>query len=186
MATTPPCRCWPKARPSPAGFGPTCAMTGRLAVRPRRRRCSTTRATAAASMSRQPRYVCRRCEEAVVVAPAPERPRSAATLPSAEGGCATCEVGGFVDALHPLATSANRPRLRRLRSGQGDALCDPTLARFGVVLVAGRPCGPTRSSPADEVGQRCYWLDMVYRSSGGQAGFHPPQYVAFLTPAVMI
>ena len=30
MPTTRPCRCWPRARPAPAGCGPTCATTGPL------------------------------------------------------------------------------------------------------------------------------------------------------------
>ncbi len=33
MATTRRCRCWPRARPSPAGCGPMCATTGRSADR---------------------------------------------------------------------------------------------------------------------------------------------------------
>ena len=50
MATTPRCRCWPRTRPSPAGYGPMCATTGRSADRRRRRQCSSTRAIAAASI----------------------------------------------------------------------------------------------------------------------------------------
>ena len=45
-ATTPRCRCWPRARRSPAGSGPMCATTGRSPGRSRRRRCSATPATA--------------------------------------------------------------------------------------------------------------------------------------------
>ena len=33
MPTTRPCRCWPRAKPAPAGYGPMCATTGPLAVR---------------------------------------------------------------------------------------------------------------------------------------------------------
>lgn len=37
------CRSWPRARPGPAGSGPTCATTVRLPARIRRRPCSSTR-----------------------------------------------------------------------------------------------------------------------------------------------
>ena len=50
MPTTRPCRCWPRARPAPADYGPMCATTGPLAAPIRRRRCSSTRAIAAASI----------------------------------------------------------------------------------------------------------------------------------------
>jgi hypothetical protein len=49
-ATRPRCRCWPRIRPLPADYGPMCATTGRSAVRRRRQRSSTTRATAPASI----------------------------------------------------------------------------------------------------------------------------------------
>ena len=49
MATTRRCRCWPKTRPLPAGYGPMCGTTGRLPDRTRRRRCSSIRAIATAS-----------------------------------------------------------------------------------------------------------------------------------------
>ena len=49
-ATTPPCPCSPRARPSPDAAGSTCATIARLAGARRRRRCSTTRAIAAASI----------------------------------------------------------------------------------------------------------------------------------------
>ena len=42
------CRCWPRARPAPAGYGPMCATTGRSAAAIRRRRSSSTRPIAAA------------------------------------------------------------------------------------------------------------------------------------------
>ncbi len=38
MPTTRPCRCWPRARPAPAGSGPMSATTGRSAAPIRRRR----------------------------------------------------------------------------------------------------------------------------------------------------
>ena len=48
-----PCPCWPRARPIRDGAGSTSGTTGRLAARVRRRRCSTTPATARASIPRR-------------------------------------------------------------------------------------------------------------------------------------
>ena len=53
MPTTRRCRCWPRARPAPAGCGPMCATTGPSPAPIRRRRCSSTRPTAAASIPRR-------------------------------------------------------------------------------------------------------------------------------------
>jgi transposase len=47
IATTRPCRFWPRARPTPGDVGSMCATTGPSAARRRRRRCSIIRATAA-------------------------------------------------------------------------------------------------------------------------------------------
>jgi transposase len=49
MPTTPRSRCWPRARPAPADFGPMCATTGPLPAPTRRQRCSSIRAIVAAS-----------------------------------------------------------------------------------------------------------------------------------------
>ena len=49
-ATTRPCRCWPRARPIPGAAGSTCARPAVRRGERRRRRCSTTRATEAASI----------------------------------------------------------------------------------------------------------------------------------------
>ena len=51
-ATTPRCPCSPRARPSPDAAGSMSGTTGRSVGARRRPRCSTTRATAAASTSR--------------------------------------------------------------------------------------------------------------------------------------
>ena len=48
--TTPRCRSWPRARPARDGCGPMCATTSRSADPLRRRRRSSTRPTAAASI----------------------------------------------------------------------------------------------------------------------------------------
>jgi transposase len=53
MATTPRCRSWPRARPTPGDVGFTCATIARSAAPCRRRRCSITRATAPASIPRR-------------------------------------------------------------------------------------------------------------------------------------
>ena len=53
-ATTRRCRYWPRARPTPAGYGPMCATIGRLPGPTRRRRCSSTRATVPASIPPAP------------------------------------------------------------------------------------------------------------------------------------
>ncbi len=50
MPTTPPCRCSPRARPAPAGYGPMCATTGRSAAPIRRPRSSSTLPIAAPSI----------------------------------------------------------------------------------------------------------------------------------------
>lgn len=47
-----PCRCWPRARPIRHGAGSTCGTTSHLVEPARQRRCSTTRATARASIPR--------------------------------------------------------------------------------------------------------------------------------------
>jgi hypothetical protein len=46
MATTPPCRFWPRARPRPADCGATCATIARSAARPGQERSSSIPATA--------------------------------------------------------------------------------------------------------------------------------------------
>ena len=53
MPTIRRCRFWPRARPIPGGAGFTFGTTGRSAAPGRRRRCSTTRATARASILRR-------------------------------------------------------------------------------------------------------------------------------------
>ena len=50
MPTIRPCRCWPRARPIRDGAGFTSETTGHLGARGPRRRCSTTPATAKASI----------------------------------------------------------------------------------------------------------------------------------------
>ena len=50
MPTTPPCRCWRRARRAPDGCGPICAMISRSAGATRQRRRSSTRAIAPASI----------------------------------------------------------------------------------------------------------------------------------------
>ncbi len=54
-ATTPPYRCWPRARPPRAACGSTCATTGPSAASIPRRPCSTSRPTGGASTHRAPR-----------------------------------------------------------------------------------------------------------------------------------
>jgi transposase len=84
-------------------------------------------------VTRRPRYACRACEGAVVVAPAPERP--------IDGGMATEEliahvvVSKFCDSL-PLYRQAQM------------------LARQGVTL--------DRSTLANWVGRACWWLTPLY------------------------
>jgi transposase len=50
MPTTPPCQCWPSARPALADYGPMCATTGRLPAPVHRQRCSPIRAIVVASI----------------------------------------------------------------------------------------------------------------------------------------
>src|SRR5262249_34486840 len=50
MATTPPCRCWPRATAAPRGFGPTCVMIALLAVLIRPPPCSSIRLIEPASI----------------------------------------------------------------------------------------------------------------------------------------
>ena len=84
-------------------------------------------------VTRRPRYVCRGCEEAVVVAPAPDRP--------VDGGMPTealivhIVVSKFADAL-PLHRQAQM------------------LGRQGVTL--------DRSTLANWVGRACWWLQPLY------------------------
>lgn len=84
-------------------------------------------------VTRRPRYACRACEGAVVVAPAPERPL--------DGGMATealvahVVVSKFADSL-PLHRQAQM------------------LARQGVIL--------DRSTLANWVGRACWWLTPLY------------------------
>ena len=84
-------------------------------------------------VTRRPRYVCRGCEEAVVVAPAPERPVDGG-MPT-EGLIAHIVVSKFADAL-PLHRQAQM------------------LGRQGITL--------DRSTLANWVGRACWWLQPIY------------------------
>jgi transposase len=84
-------------------------------------------------VTRRPRYACRACEEAVVVAPAPERPVDGG-MPT-EALVAHIVVSKFADAL-PLYRQAQM------------------LSRQGVTL--------DRSTLANWVGRACWWLQPLY------------------------
>jgi transposase len=109
-------------------------------------------------VTRRPRYACRSCEGAVVVAPAPERP--------IDGGMATealvvhIVVSKFCDAL-PLY------RQSKMLERQGIALDRSTLSNW---LRAGAE-GSRRNASAGEKGRRdlraalgraCWWLTPLY------------------------
>src|SRR5881398_668745 len=80
-------------------------------------------------VTRRPRYACRACEEAVVVAPAPERPIDVGM--ATEALIAHVMVSKFCDSL-PLYRQAQM------------------LARQGVIL--------DRSTLSNWVGRACWWL----------------------------
>src|ERR1700760_2463633 len=84
-------------------------------------------------VTRRPRYACRACDEAVVVAPAPERPVDGG-MPT-EALIAHIVVSKFADAL-PLHRQAQM------------------LSRQGVTL--------DRSTLANWVGRACWWLQPFY------------------------
>jgi transposase len=84
-------------------------------------------------VTRRPRYACRACEEAVVVAPAPERPVDGG-MPT-EALVAHVVVSKFADAI-PLYRQAQM------------------LSRQGVTL--------DRSTLANWVGRACWWLQPLY------------------------
>jgi transposase len=84
-------------------------------------------------VTRRPRYACRACEEAVVIAPAPERPVDGG-MPT-EALLAHIVVSKFADAL-PLYRQAQM------------------LSRQGVSL--------DRSTLANWVGRACWWLQPLY------------------------
>jgi len=84
-------------------------------------------------VTRRPRYVCRGCEEAVVVAPAPERPVDGG-MPT-EALIAHIVVSKFADAL-PLHRQA------QMLGRQGVSLNHSTLAKW--------------------VGRACWWLQPLY------------------------
>jgi transposase len=84
-------------------------------------------------VTRRPRYACRGCEEAVVVAPAPDRPVDGG-MPT-EALIAHVVVSKFADAL-PLHRQAQM------------------LGRQGVTL--------DRSTLANWVGRACWWLQPLY------------------------
>ncbi len=84
-------------------------------------------------VTRRPRYACRACEEAVVIAPAPDRPVDGG-MPT-EALVAHVVVSKFADA---------QPLYRQVQ----------ILARQGVML--------DRSTLANWVGQACWWLQPLY------------------------
>jgi transposase len=84
-------------------------------------------------VTRRPRYACRACEEAVVIAPAPDRPVDGG-MPT-EALVAHVVVSKFADA---------QPLYRQVQ----------ILARQGVML--------DRSTLANWVGRACWWLQPVY------------------------
>jgi transposase len=84
-------------------------------------------------VTRRPRYACRACEEAVVIAPAPDRPVDGG-MPT-EALVAHVVVSKFADA---------QPLYRQVQ----------ILARQGVML--------DRSTLANWVGRACWWLQPLY------------------------
>jgi transposase len=84
-------------------------------------------------VTRRPRYACRACEEAVVIAPAPDRPVDDG-MPT-EALVAHVVVSKFADA---------QPLYRQVQ----------ILARQGVTL--------DRSTLANWVGRACWWLQPLY------------------------
>jgi transposase len=84
-------------------------------------------------VTRRPRYACRACEEAVVIAPAPDRPVDGG-MPT-EALIAHVVVSKFADA---------QPLYRQVQ----------ILARQGVTL--------DRSTLANWVGRACWWLQPLY------------------------
>src|SRR5271166_1308348 len=171
-ATTRPCRCWPKAKPTPGGSGSTFATTSRSAAPGRPRRSSITRATAGASIRRLIwRATPGSCKRTLMTATTSCIWRTGSPVRSGRrrAGC----MHGARSSPWPISRRMRAARLRKERdSAFADrhrggaphrrAVCHRALDQWPE--PRGAPGGPTRLEPA--FGRRSHDL---HARAGGQA-----------------
>ena len=120
MATTRPCPCSPRARPIPGAVGSTFAMIAPSAGGHRRRRCSTTRATEAASILEAISPIGRACSR-----PMPTAATVSSMLPSAQPG-PILEAACWAHARRPFFALADiEASARRKAEGKAPAPISP-------------------------------------------------------------
>lgn len=122
-ATTQRGRCWPRAEPSPADYGPMSAMIGRSPARHRRRRCSSNPAIESASIHagtwRRMRASCR---------PTPMPGSMTSTLPDARQARSPRRLAGRMDAASSTGWPMSPRRRLPLRRRAGSTPSSPSSA----------------------------------------------------------